>query len=368
MAGQYKQGLDFWPRSVQLVRDPKLRTPKMKHGYLAIIVYELLLDLLFADKGYYIDYSRKEDVVWTVLEGLMGKHQPTYDTIAECIEGLTACELFSGDLFKREIITSRRAQETYYRATVERKMVNINWEIWMLSGAEMKAISKKSVILEHFLHHRPNDSVNRPNDLQSKVNKSILSSSCKNNLDNDVNSVDNKSKHDELGVDSVDNAVDNLHNPIKYVQAHYQKHMANLLSPTAYQEIIDFLDSGVEDKLICRAIDLSIDANARNWPYARKVLDSCITKGVLTLCDFEVSEANRRSSKASQDGKSANRAGRKQGSNKFQNYESRKWDYENLAALEKERLDKIVGTTAIGAENMAKELMEMRRQKAGGAQ
>ena len=179
MAGQYKQGIDFWPRSVQLIRDPKLRVPKMKYGYLAVIVYELLLDMMFADKGYYIDYSRKPDVIWTVLEGLMGKHQPAYETIAECIEDLTACELFSGDLFKREIITSRRAQETYYRATVERKMANIDWSIWMLTEAEMTAVSDRSVILVQFRDVRPNDSVNRPNDSQSKVKQSKVKQSKK---------------------------------------------------------------------------------------------------------------------------------------------------------------------------------------------
>ena len=291
---QNKQGLDYWPRSVQLVNDPKLRAPKMKYGYLAVMIYELLLDLLFSDKGYYIDYRRKEDVIWSVMAGLQGKHQPNIETIAECIEGLTACELFSGDLFKREIITSRRAQETFYRATVDRKMVNIDFDIWMLTEQEMKTMSSKSVVLTLFCQNRPNNSINRAinaNDRtineQSKVKESnttiTTTAACAGTDEIEDNRPNN----------SINRAINANDHPLKY----YERYIG-IPSTLAIKEIQDFLQAGVEGGLICRAIDKSIDANARNWQYAKSVVNGCITKGILTLDQLEVDEANFRANKA----------------------------------------------------------------------
>ncbi|HCC35586.1 MAG TPA: hypothetical protein DEQ02_08135 [Ruminococcaceae bacterium] len=67
-------------------------------------------------------------------------------------------------------------------------------------------------------------------------------------------------------------------------------------------QIIDFLDAGLESALICRAIDESVNAGARNWVYARSILDACVTKGLLTLSQYTLSEANRRAYKARQNG------------------------------------------------------------------
>lgn len=150
----------------------------MQYGYLATMVYISLLGLLYRDKGYYIDYSDKDSVIWYVLGDLQGKYCPSNDTVAEVIAALAACELFSGDLFRREIISSRRAQSTYYSATVTRKTVDIDDSIWLLSDADMAELSVKHC---YYLkrHNQPNNPVNQPinrvnqsNNPQSKVKKS----------------------------------------------------------------------------------------------------------------------------------------------------------------------------------------------------
>ena len=68
-----KEGLDYWTRDVGMTRDRKLRKPKQKYGYIAVGVYEELLDIIYGDKGYFVDYSDPEDLAYLVRERLDGK-------------------------------------------------------------------------------------------------------------------------------------------------------------------------------------------------------------------------------------------------------------------------------------------------------
>lgn len=165
----YKQGLDYFSFSVDLLNDPKLRRPKMQYGYLAVMVYISLLSLLYRDKGYYIDYSDKDAVIWCVLGDLQGKYCPSPETVAEVIAALVACGLFSDDLFQREIISSKRAQRTFYSATATRKTVDIDGGIWLLTDADMAELSVKHC---YYLKTH-NQSINPANQSIIEANQSI---------------------------------------------------------------------------------------------------------------------------------------------------------------------------------------------------
>lgn len=155
---QPKIGLDFWLRDVRLFQDPKLRRPRQQFGYLAPYVYECLLDILYGDKGYYIDYrgDTREDVIWQLTELTQGRYAVTVETMESVIDSLVACGLFSGDLFKRGFITSKRAQKGYFSATLGRSAVQVNFDIWLLSEEEMRELnpSGKSSVLQSFISWR----------------------------------------------------------------------------------------------------------------------------------------------------------------------------------------------------------------------
>ena len=176
---QPKIGLDFWLRDVRLFQDPKLRRPRQQFGYLAPYVYECLLDILYGDKGYYIDYrgEAREDVIWQLTELAQGRYTVTVETMASVIDSLVACGLFSGDLFKRGFITSKRAQKGYFSATLGRSAVQINFDIWLLSEEEMRELnpSGKSSVLQSFISWREKQisrqekAVSQPESTQSRV-------------------------------------------------------------------------------------------------------------------------------------------------------------------------------------------------------
>lgn len=178
MAAPSKRGLDYFPLSVHLLDEPKLRRPKMKYGYLAVVVFISLLGQLYRDKGYYLDYRDPDAVIWQVQSDLQGRFQPDQDTVAEVIGALVACGLFSDDLYQRGIITSRMAQETYYRATVTRKTVDIDDSIWLLDMGDMETISAKHCYYlkkVDELNNGVNQANNAVNEMiypQSKVKKS----------------------------------------------------------------------------------------------------------------------------------------------------------------------------------------------------
>jgi len=99
-----------------------------------------------------------------------------------------------------------------------------------------------------------------------------------------------------------DSAVDNnngTHSDLKpaHIQHHYEKTIGGLMSPTARTDVAKFLQVGVEAALVCHAIDVAIDNGARNWAYARTIIDRCVAQGILTQQQYKAHEKNRATAK-----------------------------------------------------------------------
>lgn len=181
-----KEGLDYYSHYVGMTNDDKLSDLRMEYGSVAIDVWITLLDLIYGDKGYYIEYGdekTKNRVVWKILGIIRGKYPPTPDTVMAIIEDLVACELFSGDLYQSGILSSKRIQEQFYQATAERKAVEINLDYWLLDLEKMKKLSSRSSVLRLFDNRpilKPNRTImedNQPIIEQSKVKKSKVKES-----------------------------------------------------------------------------------------------------------------------------------------------------------------------------------------------
>ena len=143
-----KEGLDYFPFSVDLLEDETLDILREDYGVVVNDVYISLLCLLYKKKGYYVPYEtekEKKDCVWFIYKRVRGGRYPVQqNSIPKVIESLVSQGLFSGRYFPK-IITSERAQRTYYSATVDRKAdsLNIKPEYWLLSIEDMEKLSKK---------------------------------------------------------------------------------------------------------------------------------------------------------------------------------------------------------------------------------
>ncbi|MDE7363096.1 MAG: DUF4373 domain-containing protein [Oscillospiraceae bacterium] len=178
---EFKYGLDYYSHYIGMTKDSKLRPIRKKFGSAGVDVWLAVLDLIYSDKGYYIPYGNEneiDNVTWSVSDYVKGKYAPDVAAVEEIIESLVACGLFSGDLFKLGILSSKRIQLQYYASTVERKAVEVIPEYWIVSLDEMKKLSERSSILRFFSNQpnigdkQPIGEDNRPNTEQSKVNKS----------------------------------------------------------------------------------------------------------------------------------------------------------------------------------------------------
>ncbi len=152
MGRKPKTGLDYFMCDVGWMRDSKFRRLKQKYGYLAPYTYQIVLTMIYKDKGYYVEASSDENLAFDILEYLQGKYMPKADTVIEMISDFVACGLFSRDLYETEhILTSRRIQEEYYNSTAKRSAVRINKRYWLLSVDEMTTMSSRSSILSAFI-------------------------------------------------------------------------------------------------------------------------------------------------------------------------------------------------------------------------
>ena len=198
MARPEKTGIDYYPRDTGLYKDRKLRRARLEHGYLAVAVYELLLDLIYSDKGYYIVYNdeSKADVHWELLAALQGPTPPRESDLEQIIAALADAGLFDPAQKERGVLTSRRIQETYYEVTHKRKYLTVEPALWLLSLREMEAMHSGSPILRFFINSGINpvyDGTNPANSgtgTQSKVKES------KGNKRKDIASPDEKSSNE----------------------------------------------------------------------------------------------------------------------------------------------------------------------------
>ena len=284
-----KSGLDYWPRDVGLFQDRKFRRLKSEYGYLALVVYEQLLDMIYSDKGYYLEYDEetKDDAVWDICSAFQGKHQPEPQTIADVIAGLAERGLFDGDCFKRGLITSKRIQKTYYRCTVDRKSIEIDFDIWLLDAAEMESMSKRSLILSEYINrsnnsvNRSNNEVNQPNYPQSKVNESKVNESKAE-----------ESKAGEASANASAAAAADIDIQPNYeidkVTEHYRDRVGCGLVKEQMECVQEWLDGNVEAEMINAAIDEAALTGVKKFSYVKAIVEDRISRGIKSLNAFNM--------------------------------------------------------------------------------
>ena len=173
MARPTKQGLDYFPFDVDLLEDEKLDFLREQYGAIINDVYISLLCFLYKKKGYYIPYeteAEKQDCIWFIYKNIRGGKYPVKkESIPELIEACVARGLFSSDHYPK-IITSERAQATFYSCTVDRTDINVEPEKWILTDEQMGKLSKKH---SYYLSlHSNSYSTEKPSKSTEKPSKS----------------------------------------------------------------------------------------------------------------------------------------------------------------------------------------------------
>lgn len=138
---------------------------------MSFVVYKSLNDMMFLTNGYFLRFGtdrEKADVTYWLQQRLTGPGLPNAEKIEKVICELVACGFFDGDLFRRGVITSRWAQECFYRSTVKRKDVFVDFDLWLLDRQDMESVSTNSSVLSKYISD-VNNSVSDVNNSISDV-------------------------------------------------------------------------------------------------------------------------------------------------------------------------------------------------------
>ena len=142
MARTGKVGIDYWSHDSDMSNDPKIRIIMAKHGLLGYGMFNLLLDRLYSEKGYYLQLSDDFNILFSNDCKL---ELNVYILILnDCIEKT----LFDKELYEKyNILTSQRIQKTYCDACQRRKEVFFKEE-FLLIDAEKHFPDRVNVNIE----------------------------------------------------------------------------------------------------------------------------------------------------------------------------------------------------------------------------
>ena len=285
MGRNRKKGLEFWIRDIGLFRDPKFRVMRQEFGVLGPYVYECLLDIAYGDKGYYINYlgSGRDDTLWLLSEMTAGRHAPTVETLANVVDRLVACGLFSSDLYKRGFITSKRMQTDYFTATLGRIAVQINFDIWLLTEEEMreKNPSGKSFVLQSFISWRENN-----------ISGQEIGISCQESTQRrEQNSREEHSREQQ----SRERA--------SALTADLERLIGTLIDDNFRLDIARLMQAGMQEAVIMEAARQTGRKRPRNpAAYLRTILQGYERDGILTAADLEATQGKEPRQQSVDDG------------------------------------------------------------------
>ena len=82
----------------------------------------------------------------------------------------------------------------------------------------------------------------------------------------------------------------------------YDKNIG-LMSEHISNEILSYIDDGIEEDLIKRCLEIAVENNAANWKYAKSIIESKLKLNIKTLKDFEAAEVNYQNKKNNKNNK-----------------------------------------------------------------
>ncbi len=151
MAAPNKTGLDYYPRAINFLSDRRFTALRIKCGNLPVSLYEQLLDIIYADNGYFISIEgeKREELVLELWDRF-GKYDNLSIEKVDSIFNDVCAAMFNRELYEKGILTSHEIQCVFYTATLKRKNVKVNRDIWLLDMEQMLSLGKKSSILRLF--------------------------------------------------------------------------------------------------------------------------------------------------------------------------------------------------------------------------
>lgn len=259
MARPLKQGIDYFPLSVDFLRDIKVRKIKRACGPYTVEILLCLLGNIYRETGYYIGWD--EDTMFLVADEVGAKEGLVEETVNKAVQ----VGFFNQEKFNEyKILTSNGIQKRYLEATKKRKEVVIS-DIYLVNDT----IKEEETL------------VNGVDNEQSKVNKS---------------KVDKNNK--EKPAVQLSSEKDFLENPLgdkktAELIAYYSKNVS-LATPVNMTNLAyDLKDFNGDLDLLKEAINICSN-NVKTYAYFAGILKQWRANGINTHADF-LKKVNKKS-------------------------------------------------------------------------
>ncbi|EGO8140411.1 DUF4373 domain-containing protein [Enterococcus faecalis] len=274
MARPLKQGIDYFPLSVDFLRDIKVRKIKRACGPYTVEILLCLLGNIYRETGYYIGWD--EDTMFLVADEVGAKEGLVEETVNKAVQ----VGFFNQEKFNEyKILTSNGIQKRYLEATKKRKEVVIS-DIYLVNDT----IKDEETL------------VNGVDNEQSKVNKSKVNKSKVNKSKVNKSKV-NKNNKEKPAV-QLSSEKDFLENPLgdkktAELIAYYSKNVS-LATPVNMTNLAyDLKDFNGDLDLLKEAINIC-SSNVKTYAYFAGILKQWRANGINTHADF-LKKVNKKS-------------------------------------------------------------------------
>ncbi|MGN9389776.1 Lin1244/Lin1753 domain-containing protein [Enterococcus faecalis] len=268
MARPLKQGIDYFPLSVDFLRDIKVRKIKRACGPYTVEILLCLLGNIYRETGYYIGWD--EDTMFLVADEVGAKEGLVEETVNKAVQ----VGFFNQEKFNEyRILTSNGIQKRYLEATKKRKEVVIS-DIYLVNDT----IKEEETL------------VNGVDNEQSKVNKSKVDKSKVNkketesciNPSSPETSVEKAFFEEPLGEEKLTELI------------RYYSQNVSPATPVNITDLqYDLADFDGDLELLKEAVNICARNNERRYSYFAGILKNWRANGVKTYADYLNNERER---------------------------------------------------------------------------
>lgn len=147
-----KYRVDFFGLDSNFLRDVKIKRLRRQYGCNGVCIYLATICKMYETNGYFAEYD--DNFVYDIADEISGKHSPTKDVVRAVIEYCIEQGLLQSPRHDScKIITAHRVQVQFYLATKQRKSIEVDRAIWLLSKEEMEKLGATSPVYR-FLHNQ----------------------------------------------------------------------------------------------------------------------------------------------------------------------------------------------------------------------
>ena len=139
MARPIKSKIDYFP--IDCTDDDRMKLIELKHGLVAYAVYVKLLQKIFGNKGYYIEWNEDSQLLFS------GEYSVPFDTLSDIIADMLKRGIFDMGMYDNYgILTSKDIQEQYFFVVSRRKVKDVDERFCLINAAKTGVIAAKTMV------------------------------------------------------------------------------------------------------------------------------------------------------------------------------------------------------------------------------